>query len=57
MNCFTLEDGTDRFSRNVGTTVLRCVKSQNRADPETGNVHINMTPKRVRETTVAVAMQ
>jgi hypothetical protein len=32
--CLTLEDGTDRFSRNVGTrtVILRCVKSQKSAD-------------------------
>jgi hypothetical protein len=29
MDCLTLEDGTDRLSRNV-RTILRCVKSQER---------------------------
>jgi hypothetical protein len=34
LDCFSLEDGTDRFSRNVGNsnTNLRCVTSQKSED-------------------------
>jgi hypothetical protein len=34
MDCFSLEDGTDRLSRNVGkkTTILCCVKSNKSGD-------------------------
>jgi hypothetical protein len=31
-DCLTLENGTYRFSRNVGTTNSRCVKSNNKED-------------------------
>jgi hypothetical protein len=32
LDCLNLENGTDKLSRNVGTTNPRCIKSRKRKD-------------------------